>query len=379
MKILHMISGLGPGGAENLLLDLAAELKTRGIEQKVIYFSDLTALVPRFAEMGIETEFIDHPRLGFLGAVRETRRAIKRYKPSVVHTNLLRADILGRTASLLTRGMRCVSTIHNMDVMPHFHMVNLFARATVNNSRRMHLVAVAECCRAFAIEHVGFRPDKITTISNFAASRPGKRGAGVSRAALGLSEDDLVLINVGRLEPQKCQMDILRAAEALRNRGVDHVHFLILGEGSLRPELEAYIKEHDLASSVTLIGYVENVYDYFDISSAFLLTSAYEGASVALLEAFGNRLPAISTDIPSTREMLDGGAGMLLYPYNEVDALVNLLLDMRGQKLDVGQLADQSAFYAAKLTPERYVDQLLAVYRGLGVEVKLDEKGRVEA
>lgn len=377
MNILHAISGLGGGGAENLLVDVAAELQARGVRQRVLFYSGLRNLEPRLQEMGIDTHFIDHAEKGFLRSVRETRAQIDAFAPDVLHTHLIRADLIGRTAGLSRRGLPCFTTIHNMDAWREekgaFSLaLGAFDRITVNHVRRTQLVAVAECCRQYCIKHTRLRPEKIVTIPNFTASRPEKWGSGVTRASLGFSPDDFVFVNVGRLEPQKCQMDIIECAAWLRGQGVTDIRFLILGEGELRTALEEAVRAYGVGEQVRLEGFVRNVYDYFAISDAFLLTSAFEGAPIVLLEAFHNGLAAVVSDIPATREMIADGAGAVSYPLHDVEALGERLLAIRAGDVDLASLSETARAYESRLTPQRYVDSLLRLYASRGVVVPRD-------
>ncbi len=372
MRLLHIITGLGPGGAENLLLDVAGELAARGVRQKVLFFFGEAELMPAFEKLGISAVRIDWQKGRFIRAVRRVRREILAFHPSAVHTHLPRADLAGRAACLTIPGLPCFTTIHNMDTWRRkkalrFRLLSLFDRLTINRVHRMRLIACAECCRRYVIEHTGIRPDKITTNTNCAAPKPQKKGAEITRRALGIPEDAPVLINVGRLCAQKCQMDIIDAARRLKDIGDSNARFLILGEGELRPDLERAIRTHGLSDMVRLIGFVPNVYDYFAISDAFLLTSAYEGSSIALLEAFLNRLPVIATDIASTREMLAGGASMLLVPLHDPQAIADTVLSIEKGETALDPLTGAAYAYAAALTPAAYVDKLLEIYRLGGV------------
>lgn len=370
MRILHIISGLGCGGAENLLLDVTMELHARGIAQRVLYLSDKADLVPRFAQAGVDTHLIDHAKLGTPGAIRAVRREIARFSPSVVHTHLLRADIIGRVAALTTPGMVVFTTLHNMDEWrrqrgPAQLAMNAFERATINRARRSGMIAVAECCRAYAMRHSRLHAEKIVTLPNFASERAERRTGTLTREQLGISAGDLVLVTVGRLQPQKAHIDLLEAAATLKRRGVAGVRILLLGEGELRPTLETYIREHALEDTVKLVGFVENVYDYLDISDAFVLTSTYEGNSVALLEALQNGLPALCTDIASTREMIKQGTIAYSFAPHDTERLADLIAQMR-ERPDMLRRLDADCEQLAR-GPARYVDALLDIYAAKGV------------
>ncbi|MDR0929613.1 MAG: glycosyltransferase [Oscillospiraceae bacterium] len=367
MKVVHAITGLGIGGAENLLFDVAQEMAARGIAQQVIYYTPRSVLVPKFEAIGIKPLLIDEMETGFLGAIRRTRRVICDAKPDILHTHLPRADIVGRAAGLSVPNIPCFSTIHNRDVWrgeksPMSLFLAAFDKATINHSRRAHLIAVSESSRAWCMEKTHIRPDKITTCPNFATERSERRGEGVSRAALGIGEKDLVLVNAARMVPEKEQIDIVRCAALLRAQGVTDIKFLILGDGEERGALEEAIRDGGLQGQVILMGFQQNVYDYYSISDAYLLPSSREGFPVSLLEAARSGLGTIAADIPAMQDIKKGSEGIILYPLHDITTLSQILLRARADRRILVSLAEAGRAFEAQFTVTGYVDRLLALY-----------------
>jgi len=109
-------------------------------------------------------------------------------------------------------------------------------------------------------------------------------------------------ISVGRLDTGKNHKLLIDAFSEL---DVDKVELIILGEGSLRAELEKQIKELNLENSVSLLGFDNNPYKYFSKADTFVFSSLYEGFPNVLVEALACGLPVISTDCKSgPREIL---------------------------------------------------------------------------
>jgi glycosyltransferase involved in cell wall biosynthesis len=375
MKIIHIITGLGGGGAENLLLDIATQLYLHGgVEQKVIYYTPVDLLASQFEAMGIETVYIDQKALGTFRSVLATRRVIRSFKPDLVHTNLMRADIIGRSAALSIRGQKCISTIHNMDAWRAEHSffgysLSVFDKITLNMNRRTHLVAVSDSCRIWCIARTKIRPGKIDTLRNFTGSRSEKKVGWVPRASLGIDESDLLLINVARMVPTKAQMDIVKVASFLKELGISNIKFLILGRGEQERNLKEEIEKRNVSDLVTMPGFVRNIYDYYEISDAFLLPSIVEGMPITMLEAFTNGLPAVVSDIPSTREMIEQGAGAISFPLHDIEYLAAMLLSIRAGGIDLRALAEKNHTYLKELTPEKYVQKLLEIYGAMGVSI----------
>ncbi|MBD2773231.1 glycosyltransferase family 4 protein [Iningainema tapete] len=129
------------------------------------------------------------------------------------------------------------------------------------------------------------------------------------------------LISIGRLTSQK-GFDILLKAFAKLEKAHPQWTLTILGEGELRPDLEALRNQLGLLERVNFIGRVKNPYDFLKQADIFVMSSRYEGFPLALCEAMACGLPVISTDCPSgPAEIICEGMNGILVPNEDVSAL----------------------------------------------------------
>lgn len=179
-----------------------------------------------------------------------------------------------------------------------------------------HIVAMT---RASAVEAVGVMrmpPDRVSVIAN-APSRPAP-GADPP-----LLPDRPFILGLGRLEPQK-RWD--RLIDAMPRIARSDVALLILGEGSLRPVLEARIRALDLDGRVILAGHSGNVFPAIAAAQLVALTSEFEGVPAALREALAAGTPVVSTDSSvAIAEIIDTPERGTIVPLNDRDALVRAL------------------------------------------------------
>jgi len=152
---------------------------------------------------------------------------------------------------------------------------------------------------------------------------------------LDLSEENLIVIGVGRLEEQK-RFDVsLRAIRLVVDR-IPTVRFLLVGDGTKRDELESLAAELDLLPFIRLTGARPDVPSLLGISDGFLLTSDFEGLPVALLEALVMQVPAVATDVDGTSEVLGAGGGILVPPRDPsavASAITDLLTDVERRRI----------------------------------------------
>lgn len=134
-----------------------------------------------------------------------------------------------------------------------------------------------------------------------------------------------VVLGVGRLTAQKDFDTLLRAFAKLRAER--KARLMILGEGELRPELEALIEALGLSTDVALPGFKTNPLAFMRRASLFVLSSRFEGFGNVLVEAMACGTPVVSTDCPSgPAEILEDGKWGRLVPVGDVGALADAML-----------------------------------------------------
>jgi colanic acid/amylovoran biosynthesis glycosyltransferase len=137
-----------------------------------------------------------------------------------------------------------------------------------------------------------------------------------------------VLVNVGRLSEQKGQLLLVHAAAAVRDGGVP-VELLLVGDGEMRPDIEAAIAEHCLEDKVRLAGWLSNEQTREAVrqSRGLVLASFAEGLPVVLMEAMAMGRPVVSTAVNGIPELVDEQVGWLV-PAGSVEALAAAMCEL---------------------------------------------------
>lgn len=145
---------------------------------------------------------------------------------------------------------------------------------------------------------------------------------------LGLSEDTRFILFAGRLHPQKDPILLVRSIAALNE---PNIHLLIAGDGELADEVRSEIEQLGLSTRVTMLGPVvqSELAELHRISSAFVLSSAYEGLPLVVLEALASGTPVVTTRCGETPKLLAADSGVVCEertPNVIADALRKVLL-----------------------------------------------------
>jgi glycosyltransferase involved in cell wall biosynthesis len=134
-----------------------------------------------------------------------------------------------------------------------------------------------------------------------------------------------VVLSVGRLERAKDFATLIRAFAKVQAQR--EARLLILGEGSMRPQLETLVRQLGLSECVALPGFDPNPFRYMARAKVFVMSSVYEGFPNVLVQALACGCPVVSTDCPSgPSEILNGGAYGHLVPVGDADALAASIL-----------------------------------------------------
>lgn len=142
---------------------------------------------------------------------------------------------------------------------------------------------------------------------------PNATDFSVSRHAKGRARAPLRLLFVGRLAVQKDPLLFVRLTEYYKQKYGD-VQAIMVGEGPMRAEIEAYISRGDLHNIIRLVGQKngKQLEDYYSRSDILVLTSHGESFGTVLIEAMAKALPIVSTRIPAVRNIVKHGTNGLL-------------------------------------------------------------------
>lgn len=363
MKILHLITTLGVGGAEKHLLWLGGGQVARGHDVSVLYLKGEGELRADFEAAGMTVGSVP---LGSLFAaplaVGKLTRAIRERAPDVLHTHLLKADALGALAGSRARVPARVSSKHNDERALLKRSVGVVHGRLM---RRVHrLIALSDHVRRFVAEHGGVPLERLRRIY-YGVDPDGlqaSRSRAEVRAELGVGEDTPLLVCVGRLAPQKDHPTLLAALVQLP----PEVTLLVVGDdpfGDGRARLQAEAQRLGLGERARFLGIRHDVPDLLVASDLFVLPSLWEGLGLVFLEAMAVGLPVVATNVSAIPEVVDDGRTGWLVPPSDPTGLAAALRealadpDERARRGEAGR-----ALLVERFGLPRMIDETLALY-----------------
>lgn len=322
MQITHVVENLNRGGLERVVIELVRAQREAGHHCRVICLFEPGTLAPELVESGVEVHACGKRTGPDLLALSRMRRLLARGEPGVLHGHNATAHYHAVLAAAGLGFRRIVSTRHSMAGPDRdCRRERLYRRAARFTDA---VVAVCDAARVQLAEH-GVRPRKAllaipngVRVDRYAARHDEAREQLLAK--LGLPAGSRLLGSVGRLHPAKDQGTLLRAFHQV-HRALPGTALVLVGEGAERPRLEALAGELGLRHAVRLLGDRGDVPQLLQAMDLFLLSSATEGYSVALLEACAAGLPIVATRVGGNGEIVADGYNGRLVPARDAGAL----------------------------------------------------------
>ena len=329
MRILFLSTSMGMGGADSQLLSAAQELGSRGHEVLIVSLTPLGPMGLKARNAGIPTESLEmrrgipDPR----GLVRLIR-LVREWRPDVLHSHMVHANLMARALRLVAPFPALVSTIHNIYEGGRLRM----AAYRLTNGLVDHMTIISEAAADRFIRERIVPKELLSVVPNgvdpelFQELPAGVREA--HRRSLGLGQE-FVWLAVGRFEIAKDYPNMLRAFATVRERYPEAV-LLLVGRGSLQGETEALARKLSLGAAVRFLGVRNDVPDLIGAADGYVMSSAWEGMPMVLLEAAAGGLPIVTTRVGGNHEVvLDEKSGFLAPPRDE-QALASAMWRLMG-------------------------------------------------
>lgn len=344
MRVAHVITRMIVGGAQENTLHNCFDLVTQYGDQVLLITGPSLGAEGQLMQHqqtadGLSIEVIDSLRrsIGYrdIIALGQLKRIIGQFAPDVVHTHSAKGGFLGRAAAWQCRVPAIVHTVHGAPFHPY---QSRLARGVYTQLERWaakrchHLICVADAMTDLLVAASVAPRQKCTTVYSGMDTQPFQhchQYRAQSRAQLGLTDSDILVGKIARLFHLKGHHDLIEAARRVIAQD-RRVHFLLIGDGLLRSELQTLIAKYELQPHFHFTGLVapERIPYYLSAMDLLVHTSLREGLARALPQALIAGLPVISYDVDGAREVVLTGQTGILVPPRSVDQLSTAILHL---------------------------------------------------
>lgn len=366
MHILHIITTINRGGAENHLAALVSEQVASGLKVTVAYLKGDGYWAASFRDLGIRVESLGLRRYGEILPIRKLRALIRSVAPDIVHAHMPPAELYTRLALLfLYPTPPMVISKHNDE--PFFRGAGQAAIGRWVGRRATRMIAISDAVNVYARNHLDMPASRVTTVHYGIAPGPYDQISESQRhdvrAEWGIPPDAWVIGTVARLVPQKALHILLNAYAQYRVMAQQKSRLVLVGRGPLEAELKALSRQLGLDGEIIWVGFREDIPTVMNAFDAFALTSSYEGFGLVLLEAMAAARPVVASRVSAIPEIVQHGVTGLLCEPGDHEGFAHALL--RLEEADVRARLGVAGHdrVLAHFTPERMAEATLSIYK----------------
>lgn len=293
INILHLVTGLGMGGAEKVVLDLATYTNKEDFNTYVVSMSKHDALLSQFLDNNIDTRILKKSNSfkDLISIIKELNSFVKEKKIKIIHAHMAHSIIVASIIKILNPSLRIVFTSHSLNIGSKIReMIVWFLKPF----RDVDIVFSKEILKYF------YKKDYVVV----------PNGIKIDKYDLNIEKNEKsTFIAIGRLEPVKNHLFLIEMVNELKDKYDFELH--IVGDSYLRNDIENKIKEYNLDDRVKLLGIRTDIPNLLNQSHCLVMPSLWEGLPIVILEAGASGLPVISTPVGSIPSVINGENGYL--------------------------------------------------------------------
>lgn len=360
MNILYIITGLGGGGAEKVVVDLATRMVDLGHQVKIAYLKGEVVVKPQTDQIELIYLGLENLKQAKL-AYNNYKNLLDRFEPNVVHAHMVHANIFARIARRFRPVQKLICTAHSNNEgskarMLAYRLTHRLADVTTNVSQSASL----------SFEQLGAVPKNgITTVYNGIdldkfKYDPSARERLINE--LNLSRDRTLILAVGRFHSAKDYPNLLHAFAKLIKQNQSKPVLIIAGDGEERDHIEHLISSLELQSDVYLLGRRDDIPELMSAVDLFVLSSSFEGFGLVVAEAMASKTFVVATDCGGVKEVM-GEYGLLVPPKNAELLAQQLLSAIQMNKDDLTANNEKAVTYVqTHFDLDKIIQQWLKIY-----------------
>ncbi|MCK6552305.1 glycosyltransferase [Myxococcota bacterium] len=349
MRVALVTNGLLFGGAERIVEALAVDLTARGDAVHVVATTRGGPIADALRARGIAVSILGITSPTDVRVALELSRILARFRPDVVHSHLLVADLVTALAHVRARKTPLVTTVHSAYVGLGKGRVALWRQVLRTFDR---VLATSDAVRRTLPASLD-----VTVLRPSLAGDGPRLGRAEARARLGLPADGVVVLGIGRLAHVK-GFDVLAAAvPRLATRGVT---VAVIGGGD---DADALAR----AGGLVLLGPRDDAAELVGAADVVVCPSRSEGLPQVPLEAMAAAVPVVATAVGGTPEVVVDGETGRLVPPEDPQALARAIDELAADPARARRIGAEgrARLDAEGLTRRAMVDRTRAVYADL--------------
>ena len=371
IHVLYIITKLELGDAQKVCLKLFQAFQSKkntthlitgtdGLLASTVSKNPRAILLKNFAQK-VSLKNLLKDFQNFINLIRHIRHLKKQYHNLIVHTHSTKAGIIGRWAAWCAGVKKRVHTVHGFGFHEYqnrfiwcFYMFLEWITSFITSS----YICVSTKDVEIGVRLFPWFEKKQVLIRAAVDDHYFTPAIKTSQ-----NQKPFIFGTVACFKPQKNLFALLEAFATVYQHNHNN-RLEIIGDGFLRPQIEAWITKHHLKKAIKLLGWQLDVVNYMQYWNVFVSTSLWEGLPCAVVEARLLQLPVISYDTGGISDVIEHGANGLLVEQKNSEELFQKMLSLSQNNILQKQLGqhpnDLGAFKISAMVSKHY-----ALYQSL--------------
>ena len=373
LKIIQLISNIGQGGAERLVVDLCNQFsKNDNIEIVLCVYNEDVDLPNFKSELNNKVRYVNLDKKNQSNLVFQMKlfRFLTKEKPDIVNSHLSGTVIFLYLPILFKRRIRFFHTIHNIaeEELPNKSLRKI--RKLVYLTNRLIPVSISHITQ---LSHTDLYKINSVTIQN-GITRKDKTNEfeDVKKEIISYkkNKETKVFLSVGRISSRGDQKNykLLIEVFGLLHKNDCNVVLIIIGSDNSKGKTTLINLMKEKTENVFFVGPKKNISDYMLNSDFYCLSSKFEGSPITIIEALSFGLPILSTNVGGISELITNGTNGLLVEKLDAESYYNKMLEIMkwdDNKLKQVKTENISKFdqqYSIEVAAKNYLELYLNNY-----------------
>jgi len=372
LSVAYLVNALSMGGVQKYMVELCNRLNRKQFAPMLIGFRKDRTILDFLKREDVPVWTLDKKGGNDWRIPHRIAQICREQKVDVLHSNNWGTLVETCLAHQLARHTQWLHVQHGLEynIRKEWPLYKRWCQGVAARwalGRANAVAAVSQATRDFMTHAWGVRNAQVQVIYNGVELNPHLADWNLRRTKrqeLGMPENALVIISVGRLDSVKNYPCLIQAFALLRER-LPEVRLLLVGDGDDAGRVHTAIHKNRVENSVSCIGNRTDVSELLVASDLFGLASLSEGVSLSILEAMSAGLPVVATEVGGNPELIDEAVGALVPAENPI-ALSQTLYQFLSSAERRGQCSKAARMRVEQhFTQERMVAQYESLYMQL--------------
>jgi len=316
MKVVHVITTINRGGAENHLSALVTEQVKQGLDVTVVFLKGDGYWTRYFESLNVKTIGLGLKYYGHINPLLKLIHALSKINPDIIHAHMPPAELYARIAMLfILRKPAFIISKHNDEPFYKGRFSEALGKWVASRAKK--IIAISDSVNHYMISNLSLPTSKVRTIHYGIDTVPYEsitlsETEKLKTALFGIESDQLIIGTIARLVPQKSLHTLIKAYAEFRKISTVKSRLVFVGNGPLESELKELSLQLNIEDSITWLGFREDIPKILSTFDVFALTSIYEGFGLVLLEAMAASKPIVASKVSAIPEIVSSETGHLV-------------------------------------------------------------------